>query len=289
MKVITEPGVLLQSERYFSTPSSLARQLFLYITRCGHYYCDYHYDFLDSCDVGRLDSHKTFLLDYIRKGAMTIESDGKQFTAEAGQIALTDCKKPHRFHVSHYAERIWIHFDGACAGDFFEQIIAFHNGRPVFTPYPESRIERDMTEIFTLLKDGIHTEADISKRIYSLLCNLLIPPGDISLNTQDPINLALDYMKRHLFEDLSVRKVASVAGLSPSHFSRQFRSRTGFSPHEFIVLHRIDEAKALLHTTDLSVKEIAYRTGYHSEVNFITSFTGKVGLSPSAFRDIRSV
>ena len=287
MKVIAEPGVLSQSERYFSTPSALAQQLFFYLTRCGHYYCDHHYHFLDSCDVGKLESHKNFLLDYIRKGSMEIEADGKTYLAEAGQIALTDCRRPHRFRVSRYAERIWIHIDGRQVRPFFEQIIAFHAGRPVFTPHPESRTERHMTDLVSVLKNGIHTEADLSKRIYALLCDLLIPPAQLSADCQDPVSLALDYIKRHLFEDLSVREIASAAGLSPSHFSRQFRSRTGFSPHEYLILHRIDEAKSLLHTTDLSVKEIAYRTGYHSEVNFISSFTGKVGLSPSAFRNTR--
>ena len=66
-----------------------------------------------------------------------------------------------------------------------------------------------------------------------------------------------------------------------------FRSRTGYSPHEYIVLRRIDEAKSLLHTTALSVKEIAFRVGYHSEVNFISSFTAKTGVSPAAFRRSR--
>ena len=65
---------------------------------------------------------------------------------------------------------------------------------------------------------------------------------------------------------------------------RLFKARTGYSPHEYIVLRRIDEAKSLLHTTSLSVKQIAFRVGYHSEVNFISSFTAKTGISPAVFR-----
>lgn len=90
--------------------------------------------------------------------------------------------------------------------------------------------------------------------------------------------------RRHLFESLSVEKVADAVSLSPSHFSRLFRSTTGFSPHEYIMLHRIDEAKALLQSTSLSVKEIAFRVGYRSEVNFITAFTEKTGATPTQFR-----
>ena len=287
MKVITEPGVLPNSERYFSTPSALSRQLFFYITRCGHYYCDHNFYFIDSCDTAKLESHKTFLIDYIRKGTMQVEVDGRTFTAEAGQVILTDCRKPHHFYSTDSLERIWIHFDGANSREFFNQIIAFHGGRQVFTPYAESKTEGTMTDLITSLKDGICTEAELSQKIYALLCNLLIPPTVTSENQPNPITRTLIYINEHLFDNLSIQSLASHAGLSPSHFSRQFRSRTGFSPHEYIVLKRIDEAKMLLHSTNLSIKEIAFHTGYRSEVNFITSFTNKVGISPSTFRGIR--
>ena len=49
------------------------------------------------------------------------------------------------------------------------------------------------------------------------------------------------------------------------------------------MLHWIDEAKALLQSTSLSIKEIAFRVGYRSEVNFITAFTEKTGATLTRF------
>ncbi|MCB6365713.1 AraC family transcriptional regulator [Intestinibacillus massiliensis] len=286
MKVLHEAGVLSQSERFFSTPSAIARRLFFYVTRCGHYYCDEHYDFKDTCDISQLESHKNFFLIYLRAGFMHFIADGDKFTAEQGQLALIDCRRPHRYYTPQGAETIWIHFDGANAADFYEQIIAFHGGRHVFYPPSDSRVERELAQIVSGLKGGASIpEVAYSQRIYQILCNLLFPQHAADAADADsPTAQAMRFIGEHLFEELSVERVAAAVNLSPSHFSRQFRSHTGFSPHEYIVLHRIDEAKALLHGTKLSVKEIAYRVGYHSEVNFIASFTDKVGVSPATFR-----
>ena len=70
MKVFSEPGVLSRSERFFSTPSATARRLFYYVTRVGHYYYDARYNFLDSCDIAHLESHKNLFLTYVRSGTM---------------------------------------------------------------------------------------------------------------------------------------------------------------------------------------------------------------------------
>lgn len=52
MKVTEEAGVLARSERFFATPGTVARGLFYYITRAGHYYYDENYDFRDNCEIG---------------------------------------------------------------------------------------------------------------------------------------------------------------------------------------------------------------------------------------------
>jgi len=83
-----------------------------------------------------------------------------------------------------------------------------------------------------------------------------------------------------------VEQVAAAVGFSPAYFSKTFKSQTGFSPYEYIVLRRIDEAKELLTSTRLSVKEIAYQVGYNSIENFVHSFQKKVGVPPGMFRKV---
>lgn len=284
MKVTNEAGVLSRSERFFATPSATARGLFFYVTRVGHYYYDERYNFLDSCDVARQESHKNYFLTYMRSGTMYFET-AQHFTAERGQVALVDCHKPHRFYTTGEAEAMWIHFDGANAGAFFEQILAFRGGKQAFDPPADGRIEQEMAQIISGLRSASISEVDCSQRIYRILCALLFPQGKGGgASDNGVIAQAVQYIGAHLFEPLPVDQVAAAINLSPSHFSRLFRSTTGFSPHEYIMLHRIDEAKALLQSTSLSVKEIAFRVGYRSEVNFITSFTDKTGTSPTQFR-----
>ena len=284
MKVLNEPGVLSRSERFFATPSAMARSLFYYVTRVGHYYYDEQYDFSDRCDVAMQDSHKNFFLIFMRSGTMYFETS-QSFSAERGQIALVDCHKPHRFYTDGPGESIWIHFDGANASAFFEQILALRNGRQVFDLAAAGRVEQEMAYIISGLRSAYMSEVDCSQRIYRILCALLFPHQERTGSlANDVIPQAVQFIASHLFEPLSVKRVAQEVNLSPSHFSRLFRSTTGFSPHESIMLHRIDEAKTLLQSTALSVKEIAFRVGYRSEVNFITAFTDKTGLSPTQFR-----
>lgn len=283
MKVLTESGVLPASERYFSTPSATAKKLFFYVTRCGHYYCSTAYHFSHQCQIGQEESHRNFLLFYLRAGMLQFETDQESMSGSCGQCALIDCRKPHQFYAIENSEQLWIHFDGANAHAFFDAIIAQYGGKFVFTPPAGSRIEREMANLIAQIgTENRISEAEASQRLYAILCDLLYPP--IRTYEDTSITQAMQFMQQHLFEPISVARIAAAVHLSPSHFSRQFRAQTGFSPHEYIILHRIDAAKALLQSTQLSIKEIAFQTGYRSEVNFIVSFTEKVGVSPKAFR-----
>lgn len=87
-----------------------------------------------------------------------------------------------------------------------------------------------------------------------------------------------------LDEPLMLQDMAEIAQLSPYHFNRVFRQVTGIPPSKFQAALRVQAAKRLLITTQLSVTEICFMVGYNSLGTFTRSFTELVGLSPSQLR-----
>jgi AraC-like DNA-binding protein len=85
-------------------------------------------------------------------------------------------------------------------------------------------------------------------------------------------------------EPLTVADLARAAGLSPAHFSREFRRTFGESPHAYLLTRRLERAASLLRTTDRSVAEICFAVGLSSVGSFTSSFTRLFGKSPTAYR-----
>jgi AraC-like DNA-binding protein len=95
---------------------------------------------------------------------------------------------------------------------------------------------------------------------------------------------AKDLADARYAEPLSVDDLAAAAGLSRAHFSREFRTAFGDSPHAYLLTRRLERAAALLRTTDRSVADICFSVGLQSVGSFTTSFTRTFGSSPTAYR-----
>jgi transcriptional regulator GlxA family with amidase domain len=93
---------------------------------------------------------------------------------------------------------------------------------------------------------------------------------------------AKDLADARFAEPLDVAELARAAGLSPAHFSREFRRAFGESPHGYLLTRRLEAA--LLRSTDRSVADICFSVGLQSVGSFTTSFTRTYGRSPTAYR-----
>jgi AraC-like DNA-binding protein len=85
-------------------------------------------------------------------------------------------------------------------------------------------------------------------------------------------------------EPLDVPTLARAAHLSPAHFSREFRRTFGDTPHQYLLMRRMERAAALLRNTDRSVANICVTVGLSSVGSFTTTFSRTFGLSPTAYR-----
>lgn len=88
-------------------------------------------------------------------------------------------------------------------------------------------------------------------------------------------------------EPWSIADLARAAGLSPSHFQRQFRAAFGETPHQAMIEARLIRARELLRETDLPITEICFECGYESLGSFSYLFRKWVGCSPREFRQDR--
>ena len=72
--------------------------------------------------------------------------------------------------------------------------------------------------------------------------------------------------------------------MSPFHFAREFARVTGLAPHRYVVRRRLDRAILLLGRRDLTVEDVARRTGFTDASHLARHMCRATGATPRAFR-----
>ena len=106
-----------------------------------------------------------------------------------------------------------------------------------------------------------------------------------SLGPLPHLRMARDLMDRHYAEPLSLESVARQAGYSRFHFLRAFRKAYGETPRAYLTRRRIERARDLLRSANLTVTEICHMVGFSSLGSFSDRFTELVGCPPSRYRE----
>lgn len=92
------------------------------------------------------------------------------------------------------------------------------------------------------------------------------------------------YIDIHLDEDLSVKALAGMVYLSADHLTRMFKKEYGKTVSEYILEKRMDLARELLNSTDMTITMVAGRIGFSSYSHFTEQFKKIYGMTPRKFR-----
>lgn len=126
--------------------------------------------------------------------------------------------------------------------------------------------------------------------LHGLLCQAiaeigrLIDTTDNTGATNDKVNYAKNFLEQYASESIDLQAIASSLGYSYDHFRHFFKKETGYSPNQFVIRKRVENAKTLLLHSEKSMIEIAHECGFSNAPQFSMLFSKHTGLSPRAFR-----
>ena len=98
------------------------------------------------------------------------------------------------------------------------------------------------------------------------------------------LNAGRDYIADNYLVPFSLSSAAKHSSMSPYHFLRVFKSVYGETPNAFLIRVRLEKAKKMLITENLSVSEVCERVGYTSLGSFSSLFVRQVGMAPTLYR-----
>lgn len=88
-----------------------------------------------------------------------------------------------------------------------------------------------------------------------------------------------------LDQEISVERMAEVVGMSPRHFSRQFKAQVGRTPAAWLADLRLEEARRRIEGGGRQLKDVARQCGFADEQNLRRVFQRRLGVPPRAYRE----
>jgi AraC family transcriptional regulator len=102
--------------------------------------------------------------------------------------------------------------------------------------------------------------------------------------SRERLDRVYDYIEAHLDNTLSLTDLASVACLSPYHFSRSFKQAVGIGPQRYVMQRRLERAKTLMRRTNEPLALIAQEAGFSDQSHLTSVFRREIGITPGQFR-----
>lgn len=217
---------------------------------------------------------------------------------EAGVLPITEASTEHDVHqgqwillragMRHYGTRDlddhtwfrWICFtsEPTAIGQGSTPIGVAHDRREIAAVFARYLADRDEDRLTQQAADAYTT----------LILHRLAAPDSRSMSNDERLRrLAARHIADHLDDpDLTTATIAAALGYHPDHLGRAFRTDANVPITTYIHQERVDHARTLLRTTDVSIDRVAAASGFRDVRYFRRIFVRHAGVSPSAYRSV---
>ena len=253
-----------------------------------------------------IHNHEVFELNFVEHavGVRRIVGDSSEVIGEYDLVLITSPDLEHVWEQntcnSDDIHEITIQFDLGMSEDslfgrnHFISVRKMMNEARKGIACPMSAIMKVYKELVSLstVKDGFYAVMQFMSILYELSrcegIRTLASSSYAKIAVEDDSRRILkvkSFIAQNYMDELRLKQLADIAGMSSSAFSRFFKLHTGRNLSEYIIDIRLGYAARLLVDTSRSISEISFECGFNNLSNFNRIFKRKKGCSPSEFRE----
>ncbi|MGI5897439.1 MAG: helix-turn-helix domain-containing protein [Oscillospiraceae bacterium] len=230
-----------------------------------------------------------YLFQYTLAGSGTLECGGRKYILKKGDGFLLKLPGDERYYFDEAANEapwkfIYIMFSGETVAPYC-RLIEETYGKIIAVPTSHSSIQV-LQNLFYDVKHQRHTNPFLlSGAVFQFICCLCGDQPSEEAPYSKKIDQAMDYMKQRFKASINIADVAAYLGVSQHHLSREFYKETGTRPIDFLTKLRMEEAVALLTSTEMKLDAIAETCGFSCGNYFSKVFKKHFQISPAQFRN----
>ncbi|GGD03602.1 AraC family transcriptional regulator [Hyunsoonleella pacifica] len=255
-----------------------------YITDLGYYPVAHNHYRL------RKKGAKEFIFIYCTKGKGEIIINNTKTEIAPNQLFIIPKKVQHEYRAdaSDPWSIYWFHFNGSMAPELYERYKTTN-----YNNYKDVLFSTDKINLFNKIFD-LFERNYLEKQIeYANLLSL----GFISsfvyhnansraeTNQRDTlVDQIKSFLLSNLGENFTLIEIANKFNYSKSYLHTKFKKETGYPVMVFFNLKKIQKACEYLNYTDMSIKEVSYKTGFDDPLYFSRIFKNFMGKSPRHYR-----
>lgn len=234
-----------------------------------------------------------YYIIYVPTGTGYFETKNQSIKIHAGDALLIYSDDWHRYKPEDTTgwEEYWVGFKGS----YIEQYVLAD-----LFPQKESYLKKvgyqpEVVMLFNQLTELFKKETPILKKVafgylLQIIAYFTMPTEEKTHTHRDSflVTESMAYIRQHLSDNIDFQHLAQSFNMSYSRYRSIFKNNTGLAPHQFLINERIECARRLLANTEMSIKEIAYKSGFPSPPYFSRIFQQKTGVTPSRERERRT-
>jgi AraC-like DNA-binding protein len=242
----------------------------------------------------------TFVIIFCVEGVLHISQDSYRYNLSAGKYLVLFANHEHNGFeqsetpVTYY----WCHFSVG-AGDYRivdDRGLAEIAGSDRYYILPEWGSLSDSTraylvfrQILDISRSNAYSKMYASYAVSMLAMEITLEStqnnGGANNDTNHNMEKLVEWVRINYTKHLSLLKIAKQFNYNSDYLSTAFRKHTGVPLMKYITMARIEAAKKELLNTASSVKEIAFKTGFTDEKNFIKRFKQFEGITATKYRN----